>query len=193
MMITYTIPLNETEINDINEFEAKEKLLEGNFPLLFRLTNDLVDNIYITDIESNNLCIGQVEIDYENKMYLITVEGNLPLGNMAIELLDLMTEKDLLQKQTWMQFIIGDDDIPSLAYITLKVSILGELQEDFYSAYFLGHTIRPYAYDKEDYYKRNFTEDELSGENTTNSNPEQDRIEHSSIIKHLFRKLFRRK
>lgn len=184
-MFVYDILMNET---DIQEFKEEKVLLKGKIPLYFAIVTDMVDSIYITDYKSDNLHIGEVVVDYENNIYHVFVCDNSPLGNMAIELLDQMIEQDLLEKQLRLQFVTYDEeDGTFFGILTLRLGILGALQEDFYAAYFLGSTIRPYGYDREEYYKKNYTEEELECNNNelTSENP--------SFFSRLFGKLFRRK
>lgn len=186
-MFNYNIPMDET---DIQELKDSKILLKGKLPLYFTLITDMIDNIYITDYKNNNLHIGEIVVDYENNVYNIFIYEDSPLGNMAIELLDQMIDQNLVMRQVRVQFgVYDEEDLSSFGLLTLRVGMLGELQEDFYAAYFLGSTMRPYGYDKEDYYKRNFSEDELEEA----KNDQEPISGKTSLFSKIFGKLFRRK
>lgn len=188
-MFYYNIPMNET---DIQELKGAKMLLKGKIPLYFALVTDMIDNIYITDYKSDNLHIGEIVIDHKNNAYNIFIFDDLPLANMAIELLDQMIEQNLVEKQSRLQFgVYDDEDESSFGILTLKVGVLGEFQEDFYAAYFLGSTIRPYGYDREDYYTNNYTEEELLG--YTDTDLAYNNSKNPSFFSRLFNKILGRK
>lgn len=152
----WRIPEDEVEEYDKMAF----RLLNKDIPLYFLPTTELVDSINVTDVFVKNALIGTTKVYYEEDSitHHMQISDKTDMGNIAIELIDTLLDNDLFYQQLYI--------VPTLyaaelnAVLQIKLGILGALQEDYYSAYFTGKSIRPYAYMKEDYWKRNYITNE---------------------------------
>ena len=170
----WKIPEDEMEEYDKMAF----RLLNREIPLYFLPTTELVDSINISNIFVQNALIGTTQVIYEEDSisHLMKISDQTDMGNIAIELIDTLLDNDLLYQQLYV--------VPTLyatnlnAVLQIKLGILGELQEDYFSAYFTGRSIRQYAYRREDYWKRNYIVneyEEVEGDNTTKEKSKEER------------------
>lgn len=182
---TWLIPLDERE-----EYEKmKFRLNNVKIPLFFLPRTELVDSINITDPFVENAKIGYTTIKFndDNVMHEFYLDDNSDMGNLAIELTDKIINSDLVKEQLYIVPTYYADDLN--AVLQLKLGVLGTVQEDYYSAYFTGKTIRQYGYNKSDYWKHNYTPDELNiGDTFTFSENNHHKFSLKEFINGHFRK-----
>ena len=155
-----------TKKEDEDSFNKYLDRLNGKIPLYLQVTNGLVGGFEVSDPFKDTIHVGFLYLqrgDDDELIQNIYIFDDKDAGNMAIELMDTLYEQNLTN-QIDVKYCIDED--PIKAVLVLAIGEYGLLQEDLYSAYFTNHTIRKYAYMKEDYYKRNFTEKELNGSRT---------------------------
>lgn len=160
-MQTYWIP---TRKDDEESFAQYKDRLSGRIPLYFRVTNGLVGGFEVTDWFKETIHIGFLYLQRNEEgvlMQNLYLFDDKDSGNMAIELMDTLMDQQLFDQIDIKYCIDKDGKEETTAILILMIGEYGTLQEDLYSAYFTGHTIRPYGYMKEDYYRRNYTEQEL--------------------------------
>lgn len=152
----WKIPEDEMEEYDKMAF----RLLDREIPLYFLPTTELVDSINISNVFVQNALIGTTQVIYEDDgiSHLMKISDQTDMGNIAIEMVDTLLDNDLFYQQLYIVPTLYAADLN--AVLQVKLGILGELQEDYYSAYFTGKSLRPYAYMREDYWKRNYITNE---------------------------------
>lgn len=167
MMHEYTwyVPISELDDYDKMRWRLQDTII----PLYYLPTNGLVDGLNISNPFVENAKIGTAQIYYhkEEVAIVFNIDDSTDMGNIAIELTDEIIDNNLSKNQLYITITMYADNL--CAVLQNRVQVLGTLQEDYYSAYFTGNTIRKYAYMKEDYWKRNYTEKELK-ETTTEEN-----------------------
>lgn len=154
---TWYVPRNE-----LDEFYKMRFRLDGQkVPLYFLPTTELVDSINVSDPFTKNSLIGYTTVNYvdDHINHVFYIDDNTDIGNMAIELTDQIIDNNLTKDQLYIVTTIYATELRAL--LSLKLGILGPVQEDYFSAYFTGKTIRSYGYRKKDYWKQNYTEEEL--------------------------------
>ena len=154
---TWYVPADE-----IDEYtKMKDRLKDVRIPLYFLPRTELIDSINISNVFIDNAKIGYTTIIYEDHKvkHKFCIDDNTDMGNLAIELVDAIIKENLTENQLYVVTTYYDKRLD--AVLSPKLGILGTIQEDYFSAYFTGHTIRKYGYRKEDYWKNNFYQEEL--------------------------------
>ena len=126
--------------------EVREKLEGVEFPLYFMVTNGKVDSVNISKPFVDNLKIGTVKLDYETMQFIANIDPETPAGGIAIEVASDLQKHDgdegiSFKKQTGIMFY--NTKIP-VFQLLVGLGDLGTLQEDMFSVYFTGKTIRKY-------------------------------------------------
>ena len=149
-MQTYWVPIRS---NDRELFEKYKDKLKGRIPVYLQVTNGLVGGFYVTDWFKENIHVGflYIQAEDDNILQNIYLYDNTDAANIAIELMDDIFEKDLMKQIDVKYCIDTQGDEPTKAILILEIGEYGILQEDLYSAYFTGYTIRKYGYSKEEY------------------------------------------
>ena len=160
-MQTYWIP---TRKDDEESFAQYKDRLSGRIPLYLQITNGLVGGFEVTDWFRDTINIGFLYLqrddngDLVQNLYLF---DDKDAGNMAIELMDEITDKKLFNQVDIKYCIDKDGEVETKAILIIQIGEYGTLQEDLYAVYFTGHALRQYGYMKEDYCMRNYTEEEI--------------------------------
>lgn len=133
---------------EYNNPEVRQKLEGVDFPLYFMVTNGKEDSVNISEPFVDNLKIGTVKLDYESMQFIANIDPETPAGNIAIEITTDLKNNDgkdgvNFSKQVGVIFYNVEDQ-PALFQLLIGLGGLGTLQEDMYSVYFTGKTIRKY-------------------------------------------------
>lgn len=132
--------------------EVRKKLEGLEFPLYFMVTNGKVDSVNISKPFVDNLKIGKVKLDYEAMQFIVDIDPETAAGNIAIELTSDLQKHDgedgvSFKKQVGVMFY--NVEIP-VFQLLVGLGDLGCLQEDMFSVYFTGKTIRKYNESKDE-------------------------------------------
>lgn len=132
--------------------EVREKLEGAEFPLYFMVTNGKVDGVNISKPFVDNLKIGKVKLDYESMQFIADIDSETAAGNIAIEITSDLQKHDgkegvSFKKQVGVIFY--NTEIP-VFQLLVGLGDLGTLQEDMFSVYFTGKTIREYNESKDE-------------------------------------------
>lgn len=163
-MQTYWV---STRKEDKELFLKYSNKLKGRIPIFLQITNGLVGGFEVTDWKRDEINVGFVYLQKQedgNFVQNVYLKDDTDAGNIAIEIMDTILDNKL-DNQIDIKYILdktGKD--PVMGILILAIAEYGALQEDLYSVYFTGHSIRKYGYMKKDYYKRNFTDEELGNE-----------------------------
>lgn len=142
--------------DDLKEEYANSKVrkkLEGiEFPLYFMVTNGKVDSVNISKPFVDNLKIGKVKLDYEAMQFIVNIDPETAAGSIAIEITSDLQKHDgeegvSFKKQVGVIFY--NAEIP-VFQLLVGLGDLGCLQEDMFSVYFTGKTIRKYNESKDE-------------------------------------------
>lgn len=131
---------------EYNNPEVREKLEGLEFPLYFMVTNGKADSVNITDPFVDNLKIGTTKLDYDTMQFIATIDPETPAGNIAIEIAsDLQTHdgEEGISFKKQVGVIFYNVEVPTFQLL-IGLGDLGTLQEDMFSVYFTGKTIRTY-------------------------------------------------
>lgn len=138
-------------------FRKNKDKLKGRIPLYLQVVNGLIGGFEVTDWFNDNICIGYLYLQNNSDGSIIQnmyIYDNKDAGNIAIELLDSLNELSLEEqsKQLDVRYCLDmDGNEPTKAILVIKIGEYGMLQEDLYSVYFTGKSIRQYGYMKDDY------------------------------------------
>lgn len=132
--------------------EVRKKLEGVEFPLYFMVTNGKVDSVNISKPFVDNLKIGKAKLDYETMQIVADIDPETAAGNIAIELVSDIQKHDgeedvSFKKQVGVMFY--NIEIP-VFQLLVGLGALGCLQEDMFSVYFTGKTIRKYNESKDE-------------------------------------------
>ena len=124
----------------------KFRLQDTKIPLYFLPRTELVDSINVTDPFVDNAKIGYTTVNFVdgNINHVFYIDDKSDMGNLAIELTDQIIDNGLAKEQLYVVPTYYATELN--AVLQLKLGILGSVQEDYYSAYFTGKTIRKYGY-----------------------------------------------
>lgn len=131
---------------EYNNSEVKEKLEGLDFPLYFMVTNGKNDSVNISEPFVDNLKVGTVKLDYETMQFVASIDPETPAGNIAIEIAsDLQKHdgEDGISFKKQVGIIFYNADTPTFQLL-IGLGDLGTLQEDMFSVYFTGKSIRTY-------------------------------------------------
>lgn len=162
-MQAYTWYIPDDEIEEY--YKMQFRLENIKIPLYFLPRTELVDSINITDPFKKSTKIGYTTVNFIGPKvnHVFYINDNTDMGNMAIELTDQIIDSNLTKEQLYIVPTFYAVELRAL--LSLKMGVLGPVQEDYFSAYFTGKTIRPYGYMKKDYSKNTYTDDESNFEN----------------------------
>lgn len=167
-MQSYTWYIPTDEIDEYSKMRFR--LIDLQIPLYFLPRTELVDSINVSDPFTQNTKIGYTTINYTDLgiNHVFYIDDTSDMGNLAIELVDEIIKHKLSKEQLYIVTTFYAREMNAL--LSLKMGILGPVQEDYFSAYFTGHTIRNYGYKKSGYWKNNYDNNELDeGEDFTYS------------------------
>lgn len=137
-------------------FKKNKDKLKGRIPLYLQVVNGLVGGFEVTDWFNDNICVGYLYLQNNSGSIIqnMCIYDNKDAGNIAIELLDSLDglSPEEQAKQLDVRYCLDTDgDEPTKAILVIKIGDYGMLQEDLYSVYFTGKSIRQYGYMRDDY------------------------------------------
>lgn len=185
---TWYIPFDERE----EYTKMKFRLQDTKIPLYFLPRTELVDSINVTDPFVDNAKIGYTTVNFVdgNINHVFYIDDKSDMGNLAIELTDQIIDNGLAKEQLYVVPTYYATELN--AVLQLKLGILGSVQEDYYSAYFTGKTIRKYGYNKPNYWKQNYTLEELDmGDTFTFTDKDHRKFNFKEFINGHFKKFNR--
>ena len=147
--------------------------------LYLEVTNGLVDGFTFSELR-DTMIIGNVEINLDNFNQIISIDNTTDAGKIAISLLDELKEKDLFTDQTYISYNLHPNNDSMCGILRIKIGVLGKLQEDLYSVYFTGKSMRDYGKKK--------ASEVANGEDNDSSN-----ISNESVFTKIFKKIFKKK
>lgn len=138
---TWYVPLDELSEYDKMRFRTIDKKI----PLYFLPRTELVDSINVTNPFVKNAQIGYTVIKQDGDLIYhdFCIDETSAMGQLALKMMKDIDDHGLTNTQFYINTTLYAEKL--MAILSIKVGILGEVQEDYFSIYFTGKSIRDYS------------------------------------------------